>query len=165
MFGRSQGNQHPFFTANQRLVSNSGLCFVPETACCSLNLEYAMSGYKITCFLDMALNYILPVKSWRLKPKLYWQGFSLFWLIPLQRWLPTVFHPPCAQTDRKQIWAAWCPCQGFCHSVGWCSLPRALCIWEGVPKDLQLLGSLQNTGLICVVSWQHMEALALLWHG
>lgn len=37
-----------------------------------------MSGCKITCFLDMALNYILPVKSWRLKPKLYWQAFPSF---------------------------------------------------------------------------------------
>lgn len=131
MFRRSQGNQNPFFTLNQLLVSDSGLCFIPEKACCHLNLEYATSGCKITSFLDMALNYICPVKTWRLKPKLYWQHFSPFWLIPCQRWLPAVFHIPCSQTDRKQIWAAWCPWQGFCHSVGWCSLPRALCIWEG----------------------------------
>lgn len=50
----------------------------------------------------MALHYIFPVKSGRLKPKLYCdRAFLPFWLIPLRRWLLAVFHIPCTQTDRE----------------------------------------------------------------
>lgn len=61
-----------------------------------------MSGCKIICFLGMVLNYIFPVKSGRLKPKWYCgRAFLPFWLIPLQRWFPAVFHIPCVQTDTE----------------------------------------------------------------
>lgn len=121
-----------------------------------LHGECATPGCKITCFPDMALNYMFPAKPERLKTKLYCGKVCVFFcfffpflLVPPQRCLPVICIPKCSEKQQQETWVTWYPWQGFCSSTsaGQHYLLWALYIWEGASRGLKLLDSAPD--LLC----------------
>ena len=142
MFGRSQVNQHPFFTVNQLLVSTSGLRLVPEKGLLSPKWGVCHIRLQDHLFPGHGPKLHILCQVWEIETKvvLWWVFFSHLVNTSAKMIVCSSPYTLCRLTDKQEIWATWCPCQGFCSStsVGPCYLLRALCIRQGVPWELKL---------------------------